>query len=472
MSISVSDRLSGAFVRRIKTARGAHMPRALFWGTTIVVLASCAISLALMHEFRSMGFFYLDDTLFNSDPKSMLDVFGQGERSKSILFPQLRNSIHPYLWLYFGPAIRLAAKAATVLGLSDLNEIQLRAYLGTYVSPIVAAIQLVAFGALMASLGLRPRHVLLMTAISATAFTNLIFSSIPEHFAITNLAITWFLLLSVHAFRTARPGVTPGWIALGLFGAGVTITNAIVLGIIHALTAIQIRTQGIVMALSKSLVLGVSVAFFVLASAYGLGLAIDGPLPKGSVRDNYVPRYVRVGDALWTAPLRALGALGNAIAPNGSDIRPISPTPVPSPFDPALTAPFDEPPYPTFTLEAAEGDVPGIGILGVLAIVGMACGAASLIAQGGIGRKTAFIAIVLIAYNMVLHAIWGDEFFVYSQHWITPFLVLLAGLLVAPPKIGGVAEAGLAALLVAIAWNNETVLHGLIDTARAAAGLG
>jgi len=472
MTTRVLEQTSVRFARPMR-ALGVRVRLYPLWLVLpVAALASLIVSIVLMRQFAAMGIFYLDDTLFNSDPRSMLEVLSQGKRSISILYPELRNSIHPYLWFYFGPFIRVLAKIAAVTGISQGNEVQLRAVLGTFVIPLISTAQVVAFGLLLKAMGFCIRHIVLITALNIVAFSNLIFGAIPEHFAISNLALTLLILvavLSLRARRMARPWV---WISLGLFSAGVTITNAVAFGIVHLSTALQLRFDAAIRTVARSFTLALSIALFVLLSAYALGFAIDGPLEKGSVRDDFVPRYVRGDVMVWSAPLRALAALGNALAPDRSDIRTVAPIPVPSPYDPALAPPFHESPYPIYTLEPAPGEAPGIGLLGLIAVVGMALGAGAMVARGGLWRATAFVALGLIGYNMALHLVWGDEFFVYSQHWISPSLLLIAGLLAAAPRaVRPIVEGAFVLFLIALAWNNATVIAHVIASARAAAGL-
>jgi hypothetical protein len=432
---------------------------------------SIAINFTLMRQFHALGFFFLDDTLFNSDPMSMLEVLGQGTRSISIMYPELRNSIHPYLWLYFAPIIRVLAKIVIAIGASDLNEPQLRAIMGTFVIPIVAMLQSFIFGLLAFALGLRIRHVILVSLLNVFMFSNLIFGAIPEHFAVTNLSITALLLMATISMNRRRLVGLWAWIVAGLISTGITITNVAAFAIIRAATVLSDRSAPIVRALATSAFLSLAIGLCVLGSAHLVGVAIDGPLQRGSVRDNFVPRYFRDDTFTWHAPLRALSALGNAVAPDESDIRTVPPTPVPTPHYAELRAPFATSPFPTYTLEPAPGDLPGIGIIGITAIVAMALGATTLVSRRGPPRALGVMSLALIGYNMVLHMIWGDEFFIYSQHWITPALILLSGLLTAPAKVRPISESALALITIAVAWNNISVIAAVLNAARATAAI-
>ncbi|MEL7370895.1 MAG: hypothetical protein AAFN74_18380, partial [Myxococcota bacterium] len=44
-------------------------------------------------------------------------------------------------------------------------------------------------------------------------------------------------------------------------------------------------------------------------------------------------------------------------------------------------------------------------------------------------------ALMLIAYNFALHAVFGREMFLYTQHWVLPTLLLLVPALAQLPKV-------------------------------------
>ncbi len=436
-----------------------------------LALVALVLRILLMRKFQALGFFYLDDTLFNSDPKSMLDVFSHGARSISIIYPEVRNSIHPYLWLYFGPAIRLIAKLAVSLHLTHLSELEMRAALGVFISPMVSALQSFLLGVVLLLLRFPLRHVLLISAFNVVTFSNLIFGSIPEHFALTSLAITIMMLIAVVSLRDPHVGRLRTWIGVGLLSVGITISNVMALGVIHAFSGLFARKpMPLVKRFALSGAFAAAVGVFVLASAHFVGVAMDGPLAAGSVRDNFVERYVRSDAFTWQGPERALAAVGNAVAPDWKNVRQVAATAVPEPYDPAISVPFEVSPYPTFTFEPSVDTDAKIGWLGVIAVLGIVGGALMLARRSRPCRLVATTSAALLAATLVAHVLWGDEFFIYSQHWIVASILLLSGLLVLPPRVRPWAEAAFAAFLVAVAWNNVSVLGHLLDAAHASAG--
>ena len=138
-----------------------------------------------------------------------------------------------------------------------------------------------------------------------------------------------------------------------------------------------------------------------------------------------------------------------------------------------MAAPFgDAPPYPAYTFETPEGTAPGWSMRGIAALSVLVLGAAGLIARGGAARLAALVALALLAFNLALHSVWGDEFFVYSQHWTTPMLVLAAGL-VRAPRGRRIGEVAVTILCVAVAATNiDTVGQLLAAIAPAAPGAG
>ena len=44
------------------------------------------------------------------------------------------------------------------------------------------------------------------------------------------------------------------------------------------------------------------------------------------------------------------------------------------------------------------------------------------------------LSAAIIGFNGILHAVWGVEYFLYSQHWHISFMIPLAGLFFYSPK--------------------------------------
>jgi hypothetical protein len=72
-------------------------------------------------------------------------------------------------------------------------------------------------------------------------------------------------------------------------------------------------------------------------------------------------------------------------------------------------------------------------------------------------------AAQILLFNMVLHSLWGREFFLYSQHWLVAQIVLLAGNLAYPIRTRR-AFCGLFMILVpVVALHNANLIWSMLQ---------
>jgi hypothetical protein len=73
-------------------------------------------------------------------------------------------------------------------------------------------------------------------------------------------------------------------------------------------------------------------------------------------------------------------------------------------------------------------------------------------------------ALGVLAFNLTLHTFWGNEFFIYSQHWLVPLVLLLAGNLTWDGRWGRSFVAASAVLVVAVAFNSVSLMSEIFAT--------
>jgi hypothetical protein len=94
-------------------------------------------------------------------------------------------------------------------------------------------------------------------------------------------------------------------------------------------------------------------------------------------------------------------------------------------------------------------------------------GAVACLRAGNPLRTLGAASLTLLAFNLVLHSVWGDAFFLYSQHWLVPLAVLLAGNLTWPGLTGRAFTAVYAAAGVAMFFHNAALLNRIFDALAA-----
>jgi hypothetical protein len=130
----------------------------------------------------------------------------------------------------------------------------------------------------------------------------------------------------------------------------------------------------------------------------------------------------------WGHAAGVIAAIPNSIAPPAARVvsrRPPSAKQPPS----ANRSPELQPPpaairYPfKFTLESAQeaGRIIAVAFLFLLGAV-LGCRA-----RDPIHRALCLGSIAIVTYNLVFHAFYGNEWFLYSEHWLAPAVFVIAG---------------------------------------------
>jgi hypothetical protein len=437
--------------------------RALLAGGLIAAI-SFILHLALARVFDRLGLYFLNDILFGSDTHDFLASISHGAQSVRTLAPDLLNSVHPYVWFYFSPFVRGLAKLGVILGLTDASVFDLRLTIGIVVVPLITALQGLALAVLLHLLGLSLSAVVALALLNTVTFSSVLYGSAPDHFMVTNLAITLLALAAVATYRNPELGRPLVWIPLGLFATGITTTNIAFVGIAYFCTQLMALDRGFWKSALHSTVFSGGIVLFVLASADLVGFITHGTPSADNMRNDFVGRYLQVQSTLPDRVVRAATALGNSLAPLASDIGAMAPPPRPDEHYPVTHPAWqDFAPYPKYTFEAGTQTSFAGNPLALIGIVGTLIGGALMLARRGPCRMIAAIAIAIVLFNLALHSLWGDEYVLYSQHWMTAVVVLLAGVFLAPaPWRTGIAGA-LLMYAAAVGLNNAIVFVELLD---------
>lgn len=378
------------------------------------------------------------DVLFNADPITRLDSIANGKALPNEMV------IHPGFKLFFSRPIRLAGKLARAFGAinsSSKAEYDFRRSLGLLVVPTVSGLTIALTYGLLLAVGLPRRSALLMSVLAASSFSQLIFGSVPDHMPVTGLSVAICLALVVDMAKNAGSVRFWPWTLAGAFTTTTTITNSIPFALVFA-TSSLLSTCSPLRAIRRTLL--------ICASSAVVSLVIFGA-------GRYVCRSQPWPDN--AAGKHASGYLKNDIAR--------APAALLDAFSPHWLVQVEMPPKvresniyssggridPTFYTDPNPPLVP-IALMTALTISGtFACwrGPKPL-------RVVGAASAVIVAFNLALFSVWGDGFFLYSQHWLVAQTILLAGNLTWSGWTGRVFRLGYAGAGVAMFLHNSAVL--------------
>ena len=225
---------AGASVDGTAPASGIHTGgsrRELLLGLLLFVVVF-VFHLVLESKLRAMGAFTCFNTLFDADPGLTLEAICCGGGGNHLS--------HPMLEYFFSIPFGVIAKLGSLLTSGGLGEVLVRRWLGLVIVPAAAGLQTLVLLRLFRWLGLSLRSAFLLALLSSVSFSKIIFGSMPESYCLSALSILfgYVLFLRTRRLRGARVELT--WIALGVLGAGITVTNIVPVGILYFLREAQL----------------------------------------------------------------------------------------------------------------------------------------------------------------------------------------------------------------------------------------
>lgn len=388
----------------------------------------------LERRFDSLGAFDRYDVIFDTDPNERLDLFvggGSGER----LF------VHPLLRLVSLP-IRCVTKITDHASVTVASTMATRRGLAMLVAPVCSALTAVVMFRVFLGAGFGAPAAATASILHQLSFSQMVFGSIPEHFALSGVGLSLVLLCGL-ALPTRNRGGWPRWLAIGVFTSGVTITQIIPTCLMFA-ACCRCGGRGVWETVRSTALLG-GLSVVLAVSIGGLFNVLDARPPALSP----VAEAAHYAQFLPSRPLGhafdAIAALPNSIAPPTA--RVVTQDRVGSGHSTI-----------TFTLESVRH--PGrIAAVWMLFLIGVWLGLRS---EAPVQRGLCLGSVAIVVYNCVLHALWGNEWFLYSQHWLAPMVFLMA----APLRHAGryrLTVWGAASIaLTLIASSNSFRLHEIV----------
>lgn len=387
----------------------------------------------LERQLDKLQVFAQYDVLFDADPNIRVIGFAHGWGAFN------RNLMHPNLANFINPPLRFVARSLQMAGVVSEEVLTVRRSLALLVTPLVSALQALALVVLFRRLGSTWFPALLLALLGSVAFSQLIFGSLPDHFALSNLVLTGAFILSVELAR----GETihwPAWLLLGWLAAGITLTNLLIVALLLWVPLLMRQRRWRWPTRQAAILVGIALAVtFVSFHLLNLGYDAEPQPPPAAVQ--WSGNFWRDDPAVNLR--RFPTALADAVAPTGPQAIPIR-----------YLWPRDSRYIFQFTLDEGGEIFSRRNLLGTAVFVLLIAGTLAHLRVGGHRRTLALAALAVLAFNALFHALWGHEYFLYSQHWLTASLFLLAGILSVRPHLQAFTLTLLAALVVAVGMNN------------------
>lgn len=409
-------------------------------------LLSFALHYGLERKLDSLNVFEQYNVMFQADPNERIGAMSHGWGRSG------RNIAHPNLSNFTSPFVRAMAVVATRTGIADDAE-SFRRSIGMLIVPLTAAVTSSVMWGLFLRLGLSLFLSSMFTTLALMSFSPLIFGSIPDHFAMSALVIT----MAFHLFLATTTDNNPRWrmwSILLFLAAGVTITNVAIIAILMLGAFWSIGSERIKSALH---VVGVVSAVLVvtLVSSAGMNKILRGKQLDTQKTSEWATHFIDRSNIVKKT-LRFPVAIANTIAPARITTGP--PT--------ASFRPDDRYQF-LFTLETRSAQPDARNIPGVIAVMLVAGGILLAFRRRTKHRALALAATAILLFNWILHAVWGDEMFLYSQHWTAAVLVLMV-VAVMEEKTRNRSQWLVGILAIAVTLNNIALLRSLLDVLMAA----
>lgn len=347
-------------------------------------------------EWYHAGYFSRYNLFFDADPNTNLASMAHGWWAG-------RNApSHPLLEFLSVPSLVLAELLSWAL--PAVEKVRLREYVALAYAPLFACVSLVLFQGVLRRLQWLGDGAVLVLLVFALSFSTLLFAILPETYAISS---TLLLSLMYYYLRCKErgSGSVLVWSLLGLALTGTTVTNVAVFFFAYFVFLVDVqgkdRWRAFFEAAALAVLLLVTAVALLLLAVHVSGTHIGSEGGAG-----WVAYYFSISPfALAKRLVHLVGAFYNT-----------------------FNASFYLQDNGGVTFLRNANDYFALGfvsscVLGATYLVRRHFSACWHSWLGG-------LLLAIMAFNVMLHLVFGTEMFLYSQHWAATWCLLLAPALV------------------------------------------
>ena len=414
----------------------------------MLVFGTFSFSLNYLIEKKFDRYNLLDqnDLLFHADSFMKLNCFSNGGKASPW---KSWKVVHPNLKYFFHFPIRLVVK---IIGyITDENEafeFRIRRILALLIVPIFSALNAIAITLIFYRLNFTFFQVCSLTTLSIFSFTQIIFGSMPESFALNGFFITLCFLLSIDLLKSKRLNWLI-WSMLGAFGMGITITNIVIFIIIFSISIYSIN-KDINSSIKKTFLLICVATIFTFSFSSGLGFLIGTKPSSADIKGSVYFSKEFIRKDFMKNWLKFPIAVVSSITPSSIKTREIT----------WIKEPHGKYGHQIHISYEDNSRIRFIVII-IITIVITSIGTISMLKRALIFKTLAIASLLTLTYNWLFHAFWGNEYFLYSQHWICASIILISGIfLTKRPYLVPITSVFLA-FLIYIIYNNWITLNDI-----------
>lgn len=362
----------------------------------LYLLCYFVCSYIMAYYFYNKGFFSLYDIFFDADPCANLNSIAHGWGRHAIS--------HPILEILSLPIRTIELIFYKLNFISD--RIRFRELLALGYAPFFTVLTYFYLRKILIEMKISLMDCISLVVLFSLFFTNILFSILPETYAISCFSIT----LCIYYFLQSKNNYL--WFFSGILLTGFTITNVIVFVIVYFLHLYLNKNKTGIISFVQSILYSLSCLIICLL-IYKLLLILYHTVPGGEGRIKWIRSYTSISFMnIIINPLKLIIATFNAV------IAPL-PTLLSSEFFIKSTSDYKRLSY-TFKISFFNYIPYFILVFPLAKYISFA---KSYYLENRWFRVY-LASFLILSFNIMLHIFFGREFFMYTKHWIMPLFFL------------------------------------------------
>lgn len=354
--------------------------------------------------WSEIGVFDQFDVIFDSDPNLWIHMFAHGWGANTLL--------HPFCNYLFTIPIRIFEAVASIAGQVD-DPVMFREAIVLYISPVCSAIMAVSIYAIFRLLEFDSLKACLVSCLAVLGFSSLTFGSIPSVYTLTSFSNALLMLLAILYSMKASRFTYISFVIVSLFTVSITVSNIIHVGWVYWFMFLAKGDQPM-----PALVKSVTRSTLILMAIVSAFLVIDRLTEREDTKG--VSETIRYIELFTPTPMEQVTKIARFPEIVARTIIP--------------TVPVEMPSYPGTELGEAikvqvsiseiEFGLPSV-FFSIVSIIAIGGGALIAYRLDGLWRHMALASLATLLTFGMLHSLFGQYIYLYSQTWYVPCIFLL-----------------------------------------------